>query len=385
MKPITDPSDIDLNKHGVIEASAGTGKTYTLENLVVRLLIEENIPIESILLVTFTEKATGEMSQRIRANLENAIEAQTHTPEERERLQTALDQFDTASIQTIHGFCQKTLRLHALENGIPFETEVVEDLPLYESSLYELMRAGWRQKYEESFESLLRLSGFEGSLKDRSDWRSHLLKVARDWQPTLGDRLIPEPPADLKQFALDLGSEFERHLETIRQLAGPMGDSDVREHPLSVGFSKLNINARTRNALLEKVLHPLLRFIARSEKERVTWGDFQELIGEAQSYSAFKTNGSTFETLIPSKWLQAGDNLEEVCPTLRPLVVALEGLRRLQPGKRVFAGFVRDLREEVDRNKSDRGQISFNDMILRLYVALQPETPSSERFLDELR
>ncbi|MCA9444599.1 MAG: UvrD-helicase domain-containing protein, partial [Candidatus Omnitrophica bacterium] len=61
MKPIDNPSDIDLTKHGVIEASAGTGKTYTLENLVVRILVEERVPIEKILLVTFTEKATGEM------------------------------------------------------------------------------------------------------------------------------------------------------------------------------------------------------------------------------------------------------------------------------------------------------------------------------------
>ncbi|MCA9448859.1 MAG: UvrD-helicase domain-containing protein, partial [Candidatus Omnitrophica bacterium] len=181
MKPIDNPSDIDLKKHGVIEASAGTGKTYTLENLVVRILVEEKIPIEKILLVTFTEKATGEMGQRIRTNLERAIRDRERSDEEKRILQTQLDRFDEASIQTIHGFCQKMLSLYALENGIPFETEVVDDAPLYESSLYDLLRKNWPEKYGEGFEELLRMSGFEGSLSDRKNWRDQIQQIAMKW------------------------------------------------------------------------------------------------------------------------------------------------------------------------------------------------------------
>src|SRR5207237_7352458 len=61
---------IDLDRHGVIEASAGTGKTYTLEKLVLRLLRERPVSLEQILLVTFTEKATGELKGRLRQALE---------------------------------------------------------------------------------------------------------------------------------------------------------------------------------------------------------------------------------------------------------------------------------------------------------------------------
>ena len=54
---------VDLSQHAMVEASAGTGKTYTIEQLVVRLLKEEpDLHLENILLVTFTEKATGEFS-----------------------------------------------------------------------------------------------------------------------------------------------------------------------------------------------------------------------------------------------------------------------------------------------------------------------------------
>ena len=59
---------IDLTRHAVIEASAGTGKTYTIEQLVLRLLIETKTPLEKILLVTFTDKAAGDLRKRLRDN-----------------------------------------------------------------------------------------------------------------------------------------------------------------------------------------------------------------------------------------------------------------------------------------------------------------------------
>src|SRR5260370_25032546 len=64
---------IPLHQHAVIEASAGTGKTYTIENLVVEILLKTDATIDKILVVTFTEKATSELRARIRATLESAI------------------------------------------------------------------------------------------------------------------------------------------------------------------------------------------------------------------------------------------------------------------------------------------------------------------------
>ena len=71
---VDDIADIDLTRHALIEASAGTGKTYTLENLVVRLLKErQDIALENILMVTFTEKATSELKTRIQEKLVQEI------------------------------------------------------------------------------------------------------------------------------------------------------------------------------------------------------------------------------------------------------------------------------------------------------------------------
>src|SRR6266849_3508868 len=95
--------NFELSQHAVVEASAGTGKTYTIENLVLRLLIEESVPLEQILIVTFTEKATGDLKTRLRSTLERALKKDD---EHAAVLKPAVDHFDQAPIFTIHGFCQ---------------------------------------------------------------------------------------------------------------------------------------------------------------------------------------------------------------------------------------------------------------------------------------
>ncbi len=384
MNPLTDPSKIDLTKHGVIEASAGTGKTYTIENLVVRLLVEEQVTLDKILLVTFTEKATGEMGQRIRANIEKALLEGDYNEEKKNILQNSLDHFDESSIQTIHGFCQRMLRLYALENGMPYETEVVEDGPLYESRLHDLMRRGWREKYGASYESILRMSGFEGTVIDRRSWKTNLLEIGKAYHPSIGHRLHPEPPEDMDRFISEFRSSFESLVEKAIEVVGGVVES-IEDNPFYNSYGNLNFNTRSRSTCLTKVVGPILRFLAGYEKGKTGWGDFQRVIEEARKYKRFEEEGASFDVLIPKKWNKGADNREDVCPQLDLLVDLLEKIRKLEPGKRVFAGLIEDLIQEVDRYKSDRGMISFDDMILRFHAALQPENPAAERFLKELR
>ena len=108
---------VPLDGHAVIEASAGTGKTYTLEHLIVEILLAKQVPITEILVVTFTEKATGELRARVRHMLQRLLElrpedgAKASVPdercwviggEERKLLREALAAFDSATICTIH-------------------------------------------------------------------------------------------------------------------------------------------------------------------------------------------------------------------------------------------------------------------------------------------
>ena len=110
-----------------IEASAGTGKTFTIEHLVVRFLLESSLELKQILVVTFTKAATRELKKRIYTNIQQALEQEAKweylkeiSQEQRDKLEEALLLFDEAQIFTIHGFCQRMLQEFAFETGLSF-------------------------------------------------------------------------------------------------------------------------------------------------------------------------------------------------------------------------------------------------------------------------
>ncbi len=132
---------IPLDRPTVIEASAGTGKTFTLEHLVVEILLATNTPIERILVVTFTEKATRELRSRLRAKLTELTRTDEGTDESlatsegdvfrigdqaRETLTKALRALDVATIATIHAFCQRVLQENAFSSGRLFDEHHVD-------------------------------------------------------------------------------------------------------------------------------------------------------------------------------------------------------------------------------------------------------------------
>ncbi|WP_053238023.1 UvrD-helicase domain-containing protein [Sandaracinus amylolyticus] len=125
--------------HAVIEASAGTGKTHTLEHLVIDLL-REGTPIERILVVTFTEKATLEMRARIRARIASLVTALS--PVENERLRAALLDFDRAPISTIHAFCQRVLAEQAFASGRLLEQQRLDPREAFAKSFRDALRRG---------------------------------------------------------------------------------------------------------------------------------------------------------------------------------------------------------------------------------------------------
>ena len=137
--------------HGVnlIEASAGTGKTWTLCGLYLRLLLERKLGVAQILVVTFTNAATAELRERIRTRLLQALAWLEHAPHNtdpfivtclsalieqghsatalREALQDALQCFDEAAVFTIHGFCQRALSDASFSAGMPLSLELLRD------------------------------------------------------------------------------------------------------------------------------------------------------------------------------------------------------------------------------------------------------------------
>ena len=151
----------------LLEASAGTGKTYALARIFLRLVVEEGVEVGKLLTVTFTKAATEELRGRIRELLVNALASfQGEKCEDEDptitrlkqlesvpidegirRLRLAITCFDEAIISTIHGFCQRVLAENSLETNSLFEAELDQSSP---ALVAEAVRDYWRAHFSEA-------------------------------------------------------------------------------------------------------------------------------------------------------------------------------------------------------------------------------------------
>jgi exodeoxyribonuclease V beta subunit len=203
----------------LIDASAGTGKTYTIAGLVLRLLLERGLSIREILVVTYTEAATEDLRGRVRERIREALAAfasggskepflaqllATHPDgEETSRLLTeALRDFDEAAIFTIHGFCQRLLRENSLETGALLAIDLMVD----ERSLL--------QEIVDDY------------------WRLHVYEGPAIWVEYVADRLGPEPLLAMVRRHLHVPS-----LTVLPEAAGEDGRLAAAAERFRAGFA----------------------------------------------------------------------------------------------------------------------------------------------------
>ena len=215
----------------LIEASAGTGKTYCLTGLVLRLLLEGHVKDASeLLVVTFTQAATQELIDRIRSALRDTIRAMQgeaaedpfirHLTEfyrndatKHRLLSEALVRFDDLTVSTIHGFCKRVLDETAFESGSPFELDLLEnDAPM----LRDAARDIWRRLLYPVNETVAAVAVEEGwtpetFLPDFEVWRRH---PQTEIKP--GSAPLESAIARLQETHRDLGKIFD--VEALFQL-----------------------------------------------------------------------------------------------------------------------------------------------------------------------
>ncbi|HAW44902.1 MAG TPA: hypothetical protein DCW60_00930, partial [Sutterella sp.] len=150
MSLIRDVNEMPLSGTHLIEASAGTGKTFTISRLFLRLIVEKGTPISKILVMTFTRKATAELKERLQDVLFRAKKALQDKSfdndpqiaflknEDRQtaltRVESALSDFDEANVFTIHAFCQRVLDDAAFDSATDTGIELDPSQPIYDQT-----------------------------------------------------------------------------------------------------------------------------------------------------------------------------------------------------------------------------------------------------------
>ena len=192
-----------------VEAGAGTGKTRALVDRVEALVLEDGVPMETVAMITFTEKAATELRDRIRERFEKS---------DHPLALEAIQQLDGAAVGTLHSFAQRILAEHPVEAGLPPGIEVLDEI----GSQVEFEHQ-WQQFLDDLLEdqsvgpSLLSLEVVGARLEHL---RSLALQLSDNWD-LVEERLDLDPPQPEPIDAARLLRDFDKVLKLQRFCTDP--------------------------------------------------------------------------------------------------------------------------------------------------------------------
>ena len=340
----------------LIEASAGTGKTYNIANLFLRLALEKEMEVGKILVVTYTEAATDELKNRIRENLIKAsepagtgdtllngiIEKSRSVHGEGKTaalLRRAIVNFDEAAIFTIHGFFKKVLSENSFESSITFDTELVAD---QEDIIKETVDDFWRMNFTASH---------------------------------------PLLPAEMKKHNLDRAALL-RFAETL--ISKPLikllpGKSAIDENVLTGIFEDIRSEwKKCRNAVKEifdnsaKLKMSQNKDLYKDTAREIYLAHMDLCAASTPSYEAINSIRMFASSTIAGAILQ-GRSKEKILPPEHSFFELCEKFIRAEKEYIVHVKiqFHKFIMEEFYRKKTDSNVQSFDDLQLNLYKALK--------------
>lgn len=350
---------LPLFSERLIEASAGTGKTFTIIIIYLRLLLGLGggaaffrvLTVQEILVVTFTEIATEVLRGRIRKNIQELrlaiIRRKSQEPLFSEilneiddfsvantQLLSAERQIDEAAIYTIHGFCQQMLIYHAFESSVPFEQKLLQDqLPLHRLACADF----WRRHCYPLPLDIARIINQEWHGPD--DLLADIARYLNGEAPTLR-----QTPHD-QETILIRHKQIVTHIDAVKLYWRSFTD---------------NLDALIRQSDIDKRSYSrkyLPRWLAIvndwAAQETLNYQLPRELNKFRQSVLLKKTKHGK----APIHALfSAIDELFAVTLTLRDLIVARA---------------IKEIRYSIQRHKSQRAELSFDDLLSGMETALQ--------------
>ncbi len=249
------PVEAKLGGTALVEASAGTGKTFTITTLFLRLVVEEGLSVQQIVVVTFTEAATAELRARIRRRLREALVAfddptrasdpdlraiveRTRDREEgRRRVAEAMSALDQAAISTIHAFCLRALQERAFESGARFGLELLADTS---ELAREIAEDYWSSRMVPMESDLYRIAFEKFSLETARALVEVFARRPAD-MPIVPARPTTDPEALRPELAKAYAAArrtWRAHGESVREL---LLESDALKRNKESGYTEENV------------------------------------------------------------------------------------------------------------------------------------------------
>ncbi|MGC6483050.1 MAG: UvrD-helicase domain-containing protein [Synechococcus sp.] len=371
--PCFDPNRFPLNPGlRLLEASAGTGKTFALAHLVLRLLSEGPRPlqVEQLLVVTFTEAAAAELRDRIARRLQQGLallqganpEAMDSTLQEwmtsqsptmvrqlEGRLLLALERLDHADITTIHGFCRRTLQRQALEAGLGPAVSLESQS---DERREQVVHDYWQAHVLPLSPRLL------GGLQQRGLQRDGLIKAlaSLDSDPALQLDALPQGLQSDRPLVEQLHAEWEARWQ--RFLTQWTCNADALEADLAAAAQELKSLGLPYSPYRLKAKPDRLQNVQR-------WIDSLE--GHTPGYDAVLAQKELKTYFHPGPFTKVaapahGERVSLPQPHLMEAIAAMvDG-----PAETVLLHFCHWGRQELNRRRERSGQMSFGQLLSQL-------------------
>lgn len=361
-KPL-DVFELPLQGKYLIEAGAGTGKTYNITSLYLRVLAQKKLMPNQVLVLTFTNDATNELKHRLRSRIKEVLEvhqgvetddefvqkfAGSLNSDQAHHLQECLYAFDEAAVSTIHGFCQRLLSEYAIDFEVSPNFELLTDeLTL----LTEVTDAFWVDFFFDNSAN----TDFEQWYRN---YFEELFKAPEDFIATYREILL-NPDLDIDAYNLNFD-----HFENIYQQAG---------EALTQLKQALEADLDQLQTIIDTA--PLSGTYYRSKDEMLS--EFVELIHTTQEpgliFNGFETKAETLEkrfekfgNFMPEKGLRKGGSIPHL--SLFDRVDQFYALNnQLLAISEMFIGFASvQIRQKFSKLKQKRNQIGYNDLLVKV-------------------
>ncbi|MDL1977951.1 MAG: exodeoxyribonuclease V subunit beta [Deltaproteobacteria bacterium] len=350
-----------LEGTNLIEASAGTGKTYAICGLFVRLVLEKRLSVDRILVVTFTEAATAELKERIRVRLRDAIagfsqgttskdefidalvEKHKGQPDAEELLKDAIRDFDEAAIFTIHGFCGRMLHENAFESGALFDAELICD---QEDLKRESVEDFWRKRFYNKSHLFLNYAASKVNIE--AFFSLFAIRGARPYLKIAPDIETPDSSATEQEYKASRDKVVG---------AWPRARAEVEEILLS--DNGLNRNSYRLTSIPVWI---------REMDDLAASGDNNPFL-----FDAFrKFTSDVIKDAVKKKHVAPTHLFFDLCQELDEKHKELE-----QVFEQCLCGLKKEMfdyvQKELDRKKEAKNVLFFDDLLLNLHRALEAE------------